>query len=224
MVKKIIPDILEVAVSKTGKKRKALLQPPVRLEIRTGADSDSSDAKAALDWLSSINPTSEGRAFEGIRKLEEQAKRVLIKEGLEPSGQLVLPPCTPSWYANEMLIQVRFIRGEIERGEFFEAILTALKLATALGDLNFATFQPETLIGIEKVRDGKGSGKYTEAEKDGWLNQAKALLESNSTNYRHANGKPHYKNISVQIGSDESLSSHAEQSIYVYLLANKEKI
>jgi len=228
MVKKIIPDIVEVK-TKTGKKRDALIQPPVKIEIRTGEKSDESDAKAAFEWLSSINPTSEGRAFERIDKAEKYAKNFLIGEGFEPSvlvypwGNVDAPPCTPSWYAIEMLKYANLLKREIEQGNLFEVIITALNLAEAQGRFEFSYYQPETLIGLEKVRDGKASGKFSVAQKNGWLIQAKALLESNVSDYLHNNGSPHYKNIAMQIVVDERRPSKEWQSIYNHLRKNKEK-
>lgn len=230
MVKKIIPETIWVK-TKTGKERKAILQPPVKIQIRTGEGSDQSDVKAMMEWLRSLK-LGEESVTDYVDKMEIIAKNRLKNEGFDPDiemsyllpnggagclgGVINLKPCTPAWYAFNMLTEVRILRERIQERNFFEAISSAIQLAQAKGLLDLATFQPETLLGLEKVVDGMKSAKFSKEEKESWVKQARELLLQNR-NWKRSDA-------ARKIQKNNGLDEKSYQTVYKHLLSKLEKM
>jgi len=219
MVKKI-PAEQRLIKANSGKERVSILETPARVQLNS-----NSKPEEIMSFFKSIQ-TNEKAVNSYILELENFAQRKLEEAGIDYNHVDFLAgiqdkELEPVWFAAKILAEARCLRKFIEEKDFFNAIHSALLMEGARGDYNFSTFEPEALIGLEKVRDGEKSAKYSKERKDGWLKQAKILLSNKANNYRLNNGKPNYTEIALQIQLDEQLLSKAHRSICDHLRNNK---
>lgn len=237
---KDIPSRRRVLKSKTGKERKGITRTASKSRYSLTAHEDIGAIK---DFFEQI-PSTEEKVFKYIDYLEKFAIERLAKSGIDYNdrtsrdfkyqkangsmtnyyGILKDKELEPEWYAGKILTEALLLRRFIKEGKFFDALNSAILLEGARGDYNFANFELEVMIGLEGRERGRKSAKFNQPDREGWLKQAKVLFETKSKDYHKANGERNYKAVALQITADNNLESRNTQTIYKYLLGNREKI
>lgn len=209
--------------SKAGKKRVSILHTSAKITVST--DDKPEDIKA---FFGNLKPPREC-VTNHIAELERFAKNELNQAGIDCENDNHIHATKnrelePVSYLAKIVTEARLLKIHIKDENLFAALHSAMLMEGALGDYNFALFEPETLMGLDFVRDGAGFTKYTNVKKENWIKYAKKLLTDNKDQYSKANGEPNYTELALQIQVTEDLPSASFKTIQKYLLANKQKI
>ncbi len=227
-----IPPKRRALKSKTGKVREGITHTKGTTHFSTECNKDAEEIAALLDAI----PAPKEMVLDYIVELENFAKRQLELAGFNyenrhskeltytlsngKKGNLAAAikdnELEPEWYAYEILMQARMLRNFIKEEDLYNALRHAMLMEGAREGLNFSHYELMVLIGDEVIAKGSRSAKFTSQEKNGWLSQAKQL--------RGANGNLKYSDIARSIIKSNGLEEKSFQTVYKYLLANKEKM
>ena len=220
--------------SKTGKSRKGMFKfTQEKIIFSTGSDEDSEAVTAAFDTMSSGYKPKKDHIIEYISNMEDFAKRVIRKVGLDPDDGAKIYESEngrrlnyfaaiaerkekrePEGYAGDILEHAKCLKAAIKNEDLFGALFEAIKMEDAYGDFNLSQYELEILIGSERMSDGKKAIKYAPEQKDDWREEAHTL-KSNNQNLS-------LRDIALRVVKNNSnLDNKSFDSVYRHLLNNK---
>ncbi|RKZ91472.1 MAG: hypothetical protein DRQ40_09835 [Gammaproteobacteria bacterium] len=229
--------------SKTGKTREGMFKfMRERISFSKGKEEDPKALMEMLNELVRCQKSKKDMIMDHINNLEDLAKRVIRKSGLDPDDMETIftfedgsksnycgaiarrkEEREPEGYAGDILFHARQLRHNIENNNLFEALYSGLKMEEAYGSFNLAQHELEILIGTERMAQGSNL-KFTGEDKAGWIAQAQQLWETSPSEYLKANGEKNYRQTAVRIIVDNKMENKAVQTVEKHLANSGKKM